>query len=167
MSHEIIRKVNIEDSQRICEIYNHYVQNTCITFEEEPVSPEEMSKRIINITNAYPFLVYEMDGCLLGYAYATRWKERAAYRFSAEVTVYVDKDHLGKGIGNLLLEELMGKVKDNNVHVLMAVIALPNEKSVQLHEKFGFKKAAHFHEVGYKQNRWIDVGYWEMILGSD
>ena len=164
MSHEIIRRVNIEDRQRICEIYNYYVHNTLITFEEELVSPEEMGRRIINITNAYPFLAYEMDGRLLGYAYATRWKERTAYRFSAEVTVYVDKDHLGRGIGTMLLEELLGKVNDSNIHVLMAVIALPNEKSVLLHEKFGFKKAAHFHEVGYKQNRWIDVGYWEMIL---
>jgi L-amino acid N-acyltransferase YncA len=164
MSHKIIRKVYIEDSQRVCEIYNHYVQNTCITFEEECVTPEEMARRIINITTAYPFLVYEMDGELLGYAYATRWKERAAYRFTAEVTAYVDKDHLGEGIGNQLLEELLERVKSSNIHILMAVIALPNDKSVGLHEKYGFKKAAHFTEVGFKQNKWIDVGYWEMIL---
>jgi L-amino acid N-acyltransferase YncA len=167
MSHESIREVKIEDSQRICRIYNHYVKNTCISFEEELVSPEEMGIRIINITNSYPFLVYEKEGALLGYAYANRWKERAAYRFTAEVAVYVEKDHLGEGVGNRLLEDLLDRVKSSNIHVLMAVIALPNEKSVRLHEKFGFKKTAHFTEVGFKQNKWIDVGYWEMILTRD
>ncbi len=163
---EIIRVVREEDSHRICEIYNHYVQNTCITFEEDTVSQEEMKKRIATITSSYPFLVYESDGDLVGYAYANKWKERSAYRFSAEVTIYVDKDHLGEGIGNKLLDELLGSVKSSNIHVLIAGIALPNEKSIRLHEKYGFKKTAHFTEVGYKQNKWIDVGYWELILSE-
>jgi L-amino acid N-acyltransferase YncA len=164
MTKEIIRAVVKEDSQRICEIYNYYVQNTRISFEEDPVSQEEMKKRIAGITPSYPFIVSELDGEILGYAYANRWKERSAYRFTAEVTVYVDQDHLGKGIGDRLLKELMICVKRSKIHVLMAVIALPNEKSIQLHEKYGFKKVAHFTEVGYKHNRWIDVGYWELIL---
>jgi L-amino acid N-acyltransferase YncA len=167
MTSATIRPVLIEDSQRICEIYNHYVLNTSISFEEEPVSRDEMAKRISTITGSYPFLVYELDGVLLGYAYANRWKERAAYRFTAEVTVYIDKNHLGKGIGIKLLEELLRTVREYNIHALMAVIALPNDSSIRLHEKYGFKKAAHFPEVGYKQNRWIDVGYWELIIRSD
>jgi L-amino acid N-acyltransferase YncA len=166
MNKGTIRPIRKEDSQRICEIYNYYVQDTCISFEEDPVSKEEIMKRIAVISSAYPFLVYEMNGEVLGYAYANKWKERVAYRFSVEVTIYIDKDHLGKGIGNQLLDELMGRVKGSNIHVLMAVIALPNEKSVRLHEKYGFKKAAHFIEVGYKQNRWIDVGYWELVLNE-
>jgi L-amino acid N-acyltransferase YncA len=167
MINGMIRVVRREDSKRICEIYNHYVQNTCITFEEVPVSPEEMDTRIASIVPSYPFLVYEMNGDILGYAYANKWKERSAYRFSAEVTAYVDKDHLGEGIGHHLLEELLERVKNSDIHVLMAVIAIPNDKSIQLHEGFGFKKAAYFTEVGYKQNTWIDVGYWELIVNRE
>ena len=164
MSKEIIREVGAGDGKRICEIYNYYVQNTCISFEEDPVSQEEIEKRIAAITPAYPYLIYEMDGEILGYAYANRWKERSAYRYVAEVTVYIDKDHLGKGIGRELLKALLDESKKRGFHALMAVIALPNEASVRLHEEFGFKKAAHFTEVGYKQDRWIDVGYWELLL---
>ncbi len=100
MNDEMIRAVREEDGKRICEIYNHYVQNTCISFEEVPVSVEEIEKRIAKSTPAYPFLVYETKGELLGYACAGKWKERSAYRFTTEVTVYTDKDHLGKGIGS-------------------------------------------------------------------
>jgi L-amino acid N-acyltransferase YncA len=164
MGNQLIRMVSEDDSHKICEIYNHYVENTCISFEETPVSIKEMDTRIASIVSAYPYLVYEMNGEVLGYAYANRWKERSAYRFTAEVTVYIDKDHVGKGIGHQLLEELMTRVRRSNIHVLMAVIAIPNEKSIQLHERFGFKKAGYFTGVGYKNNRWIDVGYWELIL---
>jgi len=166
VNEEMIRAVGEEDGKRICEIYNHYVQNTCISFEEVPVSVEEIEKRIAASTPAYPFLVYETNGDLLGYACASKWKERSAYRFTAEVTVYTDKDHLGKGIGSKLLKALLDDIKTRNIHVLMAVIALPNDKSIRLHEKYGFEKAAHFTEVGYKQNRWIDVGYWELVLSA-
>ena len=164
MDNGSIRTITKEDSRRICEIYNHYVLNTCISFEEEPVSLEEMEKRIASITAAYPFYVYERDGELLGYAYANRWKERSAYRYVAEVTIYIDKDHLGRGIGRELIKALLDESRKRGFHTLMAVISLPNEASVRLHEEYGFKKAAHFTEVGYKQDKWIDVGYWELLL---
>lgn len=164
MGNELIRSVKKEDSRRICEIYNYYVLNTFISFEEAPVSTAEMEKRISTISAAYPFMVYERSGEILGYAYANKWKERSAYRYVAEVTVYIDKDHLGRGIGREMTEALLDDCKKRGFHALMAVIALPNDASVRLHEEFGFKKAAHFTEVGYKQNRWIDVGYWELIL---
>jgi L-amino acid N-acyltransferase YncA len=166
MDNGSIRTVKKEDSRRICEIYNFYVQNTCISFEEALVSREEMEKRISTISSAYPFLAYEVGGELLGYAYANRWKERSAYRYVAEVTVYLDKDHLGKGIGRELIKALLDESKKRGFHALMAVISLPNEKSIRLHEEFGFKKAAHFTEVGYKQDKWIDVGYWELLLSA-
>ncbi|MBN2677201.1 MAG: N-acetyltransferase, partial [Anaerolineaceae bacterium] len=101
-----------------------------------------------------------------GYAYGNKWKDRSAYRFTAEVTVYVDKDNHGKGIGNKLLQALIDDSRSRNIHVLIAVIALPNDKSIRIHEKHGFKKVAHFAEVGYKQNRWIDVGCWELRLST-
>jgi L-amino acid N-acyltransferase YncA len=164
MDNGSIRPVKKEDSRRICDIYNYYVQNTCISFEEVSVSREEMERRISTISAAYPFLVYEVNGDLLGYAYANRWKERSAYRYVAEVTIYIDKDHLGRGIGKDLTKALLDECKKRDFHALMAVIALPNDPSVRLHEEFGFKKAAHFTEVGYKMDRWIDVGYWELLL---
>ncbi len=166
MDNGSIRPVKKEDSRRICEIYNYYVQNTCISFEEAPVPREEMETRISSISTAYPFLVYEENGVLFGYAYANKWRDRSAYRYVAEVTVYIDKDHLGRGIGRILLKQLLDNCKKQGFHALMAVISLPNEASIRLHEEFGFKKAAHFSEVGYKQDKWIDVGYWELILNQ-
>ncbi|MBN2256739.1 MAG: N-acetyltransferase [Anaerolineaceae bacterium] len=166
MSSEIIRAVRDADSSAICKIYNHYIQETCISFEEVPVSVEEMDRRIAIITPTFPFLVYDVDGEIFGYAYGNKWKDRSAYRFTAEVTVYVDKDNHGKGIGNKLLQALIDDSRSRNIHVLIAVIALPNDKSIRIHEKHGFKKVAHFAEVGYKQNRWIDVGCWELRLST-
>lgn len=159
-----IREARLEDAVQICEIYNYYVQNTAISFEEELVGLEEMAQRIEAITLHYPWIVYESEGVILGYAYASRWKERSAYRFTAETTVYISCGHLGEGIGTLLMEALLHRLAALNLHALMAVIALPNEKSVALHEKLGFRKAAHFSEVGFKHNAWIDVGYWEKML---
>ena len=122
-------------------------------------------KRIEEKIKKYPWIVYEENGKVLGYAYVGKWKERSAYRHTVEDTIYVKESERGKGIGQKLFEGLMEEVeKDKEVHVIMGVIALPNEKSVQIHEKNGFKKAAHFTEVGYKNNQWIDVGYWEKVL---
>ena len=159
-----IREARLEDAAQICEIYNYYVRNTDISFEEEPVGHEEMARRIEATELHYPWIVYESEGAILGYAYASRWKERSAYRFVAETTVYVSVNHLGEGIGSALMEELLRRLAALKLHALMAVIALPNDKSVTVHEKCGFKKAAHFSQVGYKHSRWIDVGYWEKLL---
>ena len=160
-----IRFVRIEDAKSIASIYNYYVLNTEISFEEEEVSIEEMSNRIEEQVKKYPWIVYVRDGELVGYAYVGKWKERSAYRHTVEDTIYVKKDERGKGIGQKLFEGLMEEIeKDREVHVIMGVIALPNEKSVQMHERNGFKKAAHFSEVGYKNNKWIDVGYWEKVI---
>jgi phosphinothricin acetyltransferase len=104
-----------------------------------------MEKRIAYITAAYPFQVYVADGELLGYAYDNRWKGRSAYRYVAEVTVYIDKDHLGKGIGRELVKALLDESRKRGFHALMTVISLPNDKSVRLHEEFGFKKNCSFH----------------------
>jgi len=159
-----IRDVRVEESARICEIYNYYVESTSVSFEEEPVPQQEMARRIEAVSRNYPWLVYESDGEVQGYAYLSRWKERSAYRYTAETSVYVAKGHTGEGIGTALMQVLLERIKKLEVHALIAVIALPNEKSVAVHEKFGFKKAAHFAEVGFKRGAWIDVGYWELVL---
>jgi phosphinothricin acetyltransferase len=131
-----IRDVRVEESARICEIYNYYVESTSISFEEEPVPQQEMARRIEAVSRNYPWLVYESDGEVLGYAYLSRWKERSAYRYTAETSVYVAEGHTGEGIGTALMQELLERVKKLEVHALIAVIALPNEKSVAVHEKF-------------------------------
>jgi phosphinothricin acetyltransferase len=157
----MIRTIEQKDISQIVDIYNHYIENTTITFEEDPVTNKEMESRIEEYTKNFPWLVYELDGKILGYCYATKWRVRPAYKHSAEVTVYISKDHLGKGIGTLLYQELIKQCRQKDIHVLVAGIALPNEKSQRLHEKLGFKKIAHFEEIGWKFGRWIDVGYWE------
>lgn len=160
----MIREATAQDAERICAIYNHYVMGTTITFEEEAVSAGTMRQRIADVTAAYPWLVFEDGGEVLGYAYARKFHERAAYRHTAEATVYVAHGCLGKGVGSALYRELLARLKPLNVHVVLGGIALPNEKSVAMHERLGFKKVAHYEEVGRKFGQWIDVGYWELKL---
>ncbi len=160
-----IRKVVPFDAEAIAQIYNHYISNTIITFEENPVLSAEILRRIQEIQSiSLPWLIAEIDDEILGYAYASRWKERAAYRFSVETTVYVQPDCFKQGIGSCLYNQLIHSLRTKGAHAAMGGIALPNEPSVSLHEKLGFKKVAHFNEVGYKFNQWIDVGYWQHIL---
>ncbi len=160
----MISQITKEDIQQVCDIYNYYVENTIITFEEIPITFEEMNKRINKISSLFPYYVYKKNNEILGYAYAYKFKERSAYRFTAEVTVYLKNGDYRKGIGTKLYSRLLEELKNRNIHSAIGIIALPNEGSVRLHEKFGFKKVAHFTEVGLKFNKWIDVGYWELLL---
>ena len=165
MPNKIIRNVEREDAKAICEIYNHYVENTNISFEEHPVTTDEMEKRIVEKIRSYPWLVYEEDGNVLGYAYVGKWRDRSAYRYTVEDTIYVKNGESGKGIGSNLFEALIGKIRESNkIHTILGVIALPNNTSIRLHEKYGFKKVAYFKEVGYKAEKWIDIGTWELLL---
>jgi len=160
----IVRDAEIEDGKQIAEIYNFYVQNTHHSFEIEPVSCEEMQRRISEISENYPFLVAEENEAeISAYAFASCYKPRSAYKNSVEVSVYVKNNLKQKGIGTKLHERLFKELKAMNVHAIIAGISLPNEASVKLHEKFGMQKVAHFREVGYKFGKWIDVGYWEII----
>ena len=164
MDHSI-RIATASDADRIAEIYNHYIANTVVTFEEEPVAGDEMRRRMDDVfAAALPWLIAESGGRVVGYAYATKWKARSAYRFSVETTVYL-ADGLGKrGLGSRLYDELFRILKEKGIHAAIGGIALPNDASVALHEKFGMRKVAHFEEVGFKFGKWVDVGYWERIL---
>jgi phosphinothricin acetyltransferase len=161
----MIRSADISDAAGIRNIYNQYVINTTITFEENPVSIVEMESRIKNTIQVYPWLVYEENGKILGYTYAHKWRERSAYRYSVETGIYLDSAYVGKGIGTGLKRELLKVLKEKSIHTVICGIALPNEASIALCEKFGFEKVAHFKNVGFKMNKWIDVGYWQLILG--
>jgi phosphinothricin acetyltransferase len=161
----LIRDAQVGDAAAIAEIYNHYVGSTTITFEEEPVTAEEMTRRLHAVqASGLPWLVAEIDGSVAGYAYATKWRERSAYRFSVESTVYLRHDAHGRGLGRALYEELLGALAATGVHVVIGGIAQPNPASVALHEKLGFENVAMFRQVGRKFDRWIDVGYWQRGL---
>ena len=158
----MIRLAAITDAASIASIYNHYVLNTVVTFEEEAVSATEMAERLAETATAgLPWLVIEQTGSVVGYAYASKWKGRCAYRFTVEATVYLAPDAGGQGHGTKLYEALFAELKKKSVHVVIGGIALPNQASIALHEKFGLQKVAHFKEVGFKFKKWVDVGYWQ------
>lgn len=160
-----IRPVRESDASDIVGIYNPYVQGTCITFETEPVHAHEMAHRIEEtLESSLPWLVAEDSGRVVGYAYASRWKGRCAYRYSVESSVYLDPAHIGRGLGLRLYASLIDAIRACSMHAVIGGIALPNAPSVNLHERLGFKKVAHFEQVGYKQDRWVDVGYWQLLL---
>lgn len=164
----MIRSATPQDAEAISDIYNPYVLETAITFETDAVPAADMAERIREAASTgLPWLVWEQDGRIAGYAYASKWKGRCAYRYSVESTVYVDAGHVGQGIGSRLYEALLVHLRAANVHVVIGGVALPNAGSVALHEHFGFEKVAHFKQVGFKFDRWIDVGYWQLILPGD
>ena len=160
----MIRSATTADAAAIADIYNLYVRETVITFEEAPVSTDDVARRIAAVTQRYPWLVFERDGTVVGFAYATEWKARSAYRFSVETTIYVANGHHGHGVGTALYEALLAELKTRKLHSAVGIIALPNRASVALHEKLGFRKIGHFAEVGWKFDRWVDVGYWQLLL---
>jgi L-amino acid N-acyltransferase YncA len=161
----MIRSVTQADADSIARIYNHYVLNTTISFEQEAVSSQEIAGRITEVTSSsLPWVVLEQAGQLVGYAYATKWKGRFAYRFSAESTIYLAPELGGRGLGTQLYTVLLARLKEAGFHTVLGGIALPNPASIALHEKFGMTKIAHFKEVGFKFGQWLDVGYWEGLL---
>jgi len=161
----MIRSVNKGDAKGLAEIYNYYVVNTIATFEEQAISAAEMQARIIETETAdLPWLVAEQNSELIGYTYASKWKGRCAYRYATEVTVYLKETAVANGWGSKLYESLFEELKNRSLHVAIGGISLPNDASVALHEKFGMEKVAHFKEVGFKFERWIDVGYWQVKL---
>lgn len=161
----LVRAVESRDRFPIAEIYNHYVATSPITFEEEPVPPPEIARRIAEVRSAcLPWLIAEESRRLIGYSYASHWRPRSAYRFSVEITAYVAPDRIGRGVGSKLYRQLIPMLRASQVHAVLAAIALPNDASVTLHERFGFAKVAHFHQVGFKFGPWIDVGYWQLTF---
>ncbi len=152
------------DEVAISEIYKPYITGTTVTFEEEPLSAQAMRDRIDSYRQHFPWLVCVIDGQLVGYGYASPFHSRAAYRHTAEVSVYVRQGFERRGIGRALYASLFDQLRLQQCHVLLAAIALPHAASVGLHEALGFAKVAHLTDVGRKFGRWIDVGYWQLHL---
>lgn len=161
-----MRAVMVSDAAALCAIYNPYVRDTIITFEYEAVSEAAMAARIREYTQRYPWLVAEVEGKVVAYAYATRWRTRAAYDQTLESTIYVDKAYTGRGIAGVLYPALLRALKSRETHAVVGCIALPNDASVGLHEKCGFVKVGHFPRVGRKFGRWVDVGFWQITFAD-
>ena len=160
----MIREVKLSDAKAIVDIYNYYILNTNITFEEKQLTVDDMEERIIEKTAKHPWIVYERDGQVIGYAYLSGWHSRSAYRYSNEASIYLDSNEKGHGIGKELFGQLLEVSKGYGVHTIVSGITIPNTESISLHEKFGFKKIAESEEIGFKNNKWLNVGYWQKLL---
>jgi len=160
----MIRSCTSSDAAQICDIYNFYVRETVVTFEEAPVSVVEMKERIDGVKAVMPWIVWDEAGSIAGYAYATLWKARSAYRFSAECSIYLSPLATRKGIGTKLYQALIDELKRLGVHCVVGGAALPNAASAALHAKLGFEKSAEFREVGWKHQRWVNVAYWQKLI---
>lgn len=157
-----IRRAVLADAPEIARIYNWYVENTVVTFEVDPVSDAEMAQRVESTLAKYEWLVHARGGEILGYAYAGRFRERAAYRFITESTIYLRNGLQGQGLGKPLYRETIERTFARRYTSLVGAIALPNEASVRLHESLGFEKVGHLRRVGWKHELWIDVGSWQL-----
>jgi len=165
MTEVTVRSASAADADTLARIYNYYVENTVITFEEEPVSAPAMAARVAEVQGlSLPWLVAEVEKKVVGYAYANKWKARSAYRHSVETTIYLEHGHEGRGVGKTLYSALLPHLRARGIHAVIGGAALPNEASVALHEKLGFDHVATFREVGFKHGRWVDVAYWELVL---
>ncbi len=160
----MIRNASANDAESICNIYNYYIKNSIATFEESLVTPVEMASRINKTISRFPFLVAVEGKQVTGFAYATEWKPRAAYKFTVETSVYVDHLQTGNGFGKNLYLRLIEMLKKYGFKNAIGSISLPNEASIKLHEQLGFKKAGVFKKTGLKFGQWVDVGCWQLSL---
>lgn len=164
----MIRYAQDKDADTIANIYNYYIKNTTITFEEQILGSDEILKRMQTIQDLdFPWLVFEFKGVVVGYAYASQWNLRSAYRNTAEVSVYLDHNNTARGYGTILYEKIFQLLTNKGIKIVIGGVTLPNPASEALHKKFGMKKVAHFEKVGFKQGRWLDVGYWQKDLTTE
>lgn len=161
-----LRLAKPADSGDILAIYAPYIEKTSFTFETDVPSPEAFAERISSYLESWPWLVCEVDGVIAGYAYAARYRERVAYQWSVESSVYIHDDHQRKGIARILYSALFKILKRQGFRNVYAVINLPNEKSVAFHESLGFSYFATYEQVGYKLGQWKNVGWWRLIVNE-
>lgn len=161
-----IRLARPTDAAGILAIYAPYIANTSFTFETEIPTESEFANRIAFYLVNWPWLVCELDGQIAGYAYASGYRERVAYQWSVECSVYVHDDHHRSGIARALYTALFSILKKQGYRNIFAVINLPNERSVAFHESMGFRWFATYEQVGYKLGQWKNVGWWRLIINE-
>jgi phosphinothricin acetyltransferase len=159
-----IRVARAEDAEPIAAIYAPHVTRGVASFEEQAPTPDEMRARIEKLAGRFPWLVGEEDGAVLGYAYADRFRDRTAYRWAVETTVYIAEGAQRRGVGRLLYARLLDILRTQGFTQAIAAISLPNDASVKLHELAGFRRAGVYRQVGWKLGRWVDVGLWQAEL---
>ncbi|HFI0037232.1 TPA: N-acetyltransferase family protein [Streptococcus suis] len=152
-----IRSAQIEDAADLVAIYAPYVETTAITFETQVPTVADFASRINKTLEKFPYLVAEVEGRIVGYAYASTYYARAAYDWTVELSVYVSREARGKGIGSLLYDAIEEDLKARGFMNFLACIALPNPASIALHGKRGYEQVAHFKKVGYKFDTWHDI----------
>ena len=162
----MIRLARAGDAAQLAAIYAPIVRETVISFELEPPSADEMRARIEKTLAVFPWLVWEGEGRVLGYAYASKHRERRAYQWSVDVSCYVHPDARGRGIGAALYRALLRILRKQGFQMAYAGIALPNEASVRLHEAVGFTPVGIYREAGYKLGAWRDTGWWQCRVGD-
>lgn len=169
----LIRQVRTEDAARLLAIYAPYVEHTAITFEYEVPTLENFTGRIVNVTQRHPWLVAEADGRILGYAYASLFRERAAFQWAVETSIYVSMDERGKGIGKQLHQALESRLRQQGILNMNACIAYTEAEdeyltldSIRFHEHLGYAQVAHFHACGKKFGRWYDIVWMEKLLAA-
>lgn len=160
----VIRPFAPGDEHAIAAIYNHYIAHTTVTFEEVPLSVEQMRERIDAYRRLHPWLVCVQGGQLVGYAYGARFHARAAFRHTLEASVYVKAGCERRGLGKALYQALIPMLAEQGCRTLVAVIALPHAGSVGLHEALGFEACGRLQEVGFKFGQWLDIGHWTLRL---
>lgn len=160
----MIREVRIEDAEEIVGIYNDYILNTTVTFEIEPLSADDMRRRIADIAASYPYMVYELDGKVVGYCYVHRWHERAAYDGVVELSVYLARQYVGRGIGTELTRRMIDECRRRGYRAIITCVTGGNDASLALQRKLGFTQVAHYRDVGLKFGRLIDVLDYELLL---
>jgi L-amino acid N-acyltransferase YncA len=161
-----IRCANRDDAAGVLAIYAPIVNETAISFEFEPPTLGQMQERIESTLERLPWLVAEQGEQLVGYAYASRYRQRAAYQWSVEVSAYVHADARRSGVARALYRALLGILKDLSYRTALAGITLPNDASVAFHESMGFTPVGVYQNVGYKFRNWHDVGWWQLALGE-
>ena len=166
MGEIIIRPVTPEDAAELVSIYAPYVLETAVTYEYEALSVEEFRGRMENTIKNYPYLAAVEDGVILGYAYASAFHPRTAFRWSAEATIYIRKETHGRGIGRMLYEKLEEILRKQHVQTIIALIADPNPESVVFHEKLGYRVVGRLENCAYKLGRWRGMFYMEKSIGK-
>ncbi len=159
-----IRPALLSDAREILKIYAPYITDTCISFETEVPSPDSFCERMRGIMAEYPYYVCLHEGNIIGYAYASKYAERRAYRFSADLSVYIAQEHHGRGVGKLLYETLIAELYRRGIYTVYACITAENEDSIKFHNALGFYEVGRFHKIGYKNNRWHDIVWLEKPL---
>jgi phosphinothricin acetyltransferase len=164
MEQPVFEEIKEEHLQEVADIYNYYVEHTTVSFHTEPLNLEEMREAVMKVSSLYFTYIIQHNGTMIGYVLLTQHKNKQAYDTCAEVTIYLKPGSVGHGVGSIALTFIEEKARERGFHVLVATICKENERSASLFEKHGYVQCAHFKEVGFKFDRWLDIVSYQKII---